>query len=359
MAPQKHHRYNPDYAVAPGETVKELLENRCMSQSDLASRADRPVKTINEIINGKAAITPETAIQFEKILGQPASFWLNLENNYREQLARLEEIKSLKEQEDILKSIPIRHMVEYGWIKSQQDKPNLVRELQVFFGVSDLKNIDKAGAASVAWRKTDKFKADKWALTAWLRKGEIDSVEIECGSFDKSKFKTALRKIREFTQRVDDAVWTDIVKICAESGVSLVCVRELPKLRANGATYWLDKKPVIQLSLRHKRNDILWFTFFHEAAHILLHGKKGIFVEFDHEKNTKEQEADMYAADLLIPTNEYNKFLSPCDFSRQAIIQFAQKLKIAPGIVVGRLQHEKKIDLSWFNGLKVSLQWAT
>ncbi|MDO9390460.1 MAG: HigA family addiction module antitoxin, partial [bacterium] len=302
MAPQKYHRYNPDYAVAPGETVKELLENRCMSQSDLASRADRPVKTINEIINGKAAITPETAIQFEKILGQPASFWLNLENNYREQIARLKEIKSLKEQEDILKSIPVRHMVEYGWIKQQQDKPNLVRELQVYFGVSDLKNIDKAGAASVAWRKTDKFTADKWALTAWLRKGEIDSAEMECGSFNKSKFKKTIFKIREFTQRADDAVWTDIVNLCADSGVSVVYVRELPKLRANGATYWLDKKPVIQLSLRHKRNDILWFTFFHEVAHILLHGKKGIFIELDHEVNVKEQEADDFAAEMLIPT---------------------------------------------------------
>jgi len=361
MSPQKYHRYNPDYAIAPGETVKELLENRCMSQSDLASRADRPVKTINEIINGKAAITPETAIQFEKILGQPASFWLNLENNYREQLARLEEIESLKEQEDVLKSIPVRHMIEYGWIKQQQDKPNLVRELQVFFGVSDLKNIDKAGAASVAWRKTEKFKSDKWALTAWLRKGEIDSAETVCGSFDKNKFKTALCKIREFTQRVDDAVWTDIVKLCAESGVSVVYVRELPKLRANGATYWLDKKPVIQLSLRHKKNDILWFTFFHEVAHILLHGKKGVFVELDQEDNIKEkeQEADNYAAEMLIPAKEYKNFIDGQDITKQAIIQFAHTLKIAPGIVVGRLQHDKKIEISWFNDLKMPLRWAT
>jgi addiction module HigA family antidote len=358
MAPQKFNKFNPDYAIAPGETVKEMLEYHCMSQADLVKRTGRPAKTVNEIINGKTAITPETAIQFEKVLGQPASFWLNLESNYREQIARLKEAEELKEQEKIIRYIPVEEMIELGWIKPQQHKFDLVRELQVFFGVSDLNNVEKAGIVGVAWRKTGKFEADKWALMSWLRKGEIDSSEVECDSFDKSKFMKALRKIRVYTQKADNTVWGDIVKLCAASGVSLVYVHELPKSRANGATYWLNKKPVIQLSLRHKRNDILWFTFFHEAAHILLHGKKNVFVELDHDSKVKEQEADRYASEFLIPNEEYKKYLHSSNFNKDSIIYFANKLRISPSIVLGRLQHDNIVAQGSYNELKQYLQWA-
>lgn len=80
-------QYCPDEVSPPGETLLEVLEERGMTQADLAERTGRPRTTIDEIIKGKAAITPETALQLEKALGVPASFWNARETRFREFLA--------------------------------------------------------------------------------------------------------------------------------------------------------------------------------------------------------------------------------------------------------------------------------
>ena len=118
----------------------------------------------------------------------------------------------------------------------------------------------------------------------------------------------------------------------------------------------MANKAVIQLSLRYKRDDQLWFSFFHEAGHILLHGKKDVFIEDDN-KNDKEQEADNFAAEILVPQKELQQFLHSSNPSKAAIKRFASELSIAPGIVVGRLQHDGHLPHSHCNDLKRRLKW--
>src|SRR6266581_132260 len=81
--------YSPDTVSMPGETLQELLDERGMTQKDLANRMGRPIKTINEIVKGKAQITPETAVQLERALGLPAAFWNEREAHYRGYLAQV------------------------------------------------------------------------------------------------------------------------------------------------------------------------------------------------------------------------------------------------------------------------------
>jgi addiction module HigA family antidote len=78
--------YTPDFISPPGETLAEILEEKNMSQSELAQRMGRPKKTINEIIKGKAEITIDTSLQIQLVLGTPASFWIERERLYRESL---------------------------------------------------------------------------------------------------------------------------------------------------------------------------------------------------------------------------------------------------------------------------------
>jgi HTH-type transcriptional regulator/antitoxin HigA len=74
----------PDVAIYPGEYLAEEIEARGISQKELAKRMGRPINTINEIINGKKAITAETAVQLEGVMPEiPARFWLNLETDYQ------------------------------------------------------------------------------------------------------------------------------------------------------------------------------------------------------------------------------------------------------------------------------------
>jgi Zn-dependent peptidase ImmA (M78 family) len=154
-------------------------------------------------------------------------------------------------------------------------------------------------------------------------------------------------------------------KICADAGVAVVFTPEIPGTHVYGATRWLKAtQPLIQLSLRGKSDDHLWFSFFHEAGHILLHGKDEVFIEATDQDGTgrngikKEQEADQFSRDFLIPPKEYQTFLEDRQFDLTSIQEFAAKLDIAPGIIVGRLQHDKVIEFNRANSLKKRFRFA-
>lgn len=352
------YRYQPDYAVPPGETLLEVLEYKGMTQADLVRFSGRPPKTINEIVQGKAAITPETAIQFERVLGVPAVFWNNLEKNYRQTVARLAEEKALEIELPWLDKLPVKQLEKEGWIPKQDSPVEQLKALVSYFGVATPAQFEFAAEKAAAFRKSNKFETDLFVGAAWLRKGEIEAQNVQCPPFDAAKFKDNLIAIRALTRaRFDQDMINRWVELCKEAGVVLLFVKEIQGLRVNGATYWLKDKAVIQLSLRHKRDDILWFTFFHEAGHILKHGRKDVFVDQDHCDDEKEKEADRFAAEWLISHEQY-KALMALPRNRVQITQFAENIGIHPSIVVGRLQHDRQVPPNWMNDLKRSLCWT-
>jgi len=364
MVRVKKKAFCPNYAVLPGETLRETLEALGMTQAELAERMGRPKKTINEIITGKAAITSETALQFERVLGAPASFWNNLERNYRETLARLKEERALLRQEEWLQSLPISVLVKEGWLPKKDSNLEKLQSLLNFFGVAGVKEWKARWLnTQTAYHKSAAFRSNPAAVAAWLRKGEIESAKLKCKPYNAGAFRDSLNRMRQLTVESPSAFWLEIGTICSAVGVAVVFVPELPGTHVYGATRWLNpNKALIQLSLRGKSDDYLWFAFFHEAAHILLHGKKEIFIEHEDDKvygNTtseKEKEANQFAQDFLIPPKEYQTFIQRGYFSPPAICNFAQNLRIAPGIVAGRLQHDHFIPFSQGNTLKRRLR---
>lgn len=358
MSSSLANQFVPDYAVPPGETLSDTLEALGMTQAELSERTGRPKKTINEIIKGKAPISPETALQLERVLGVPAAFWNNLEKNYRETVARLAEQERLQEQIAWLCEIPVKSLVKQGWIRPYKDKVHQLQEVLNYFGVASPDRWREVWlGAQVAYRTSQAFESDPGAVSAWLRKGELVAREITCKPYNEIAFKVVLKTIRGLTVRPPEEFQNEVVRLCADAGVAVVFVTELPKMRASGATWWLTPtKAVIQLSLRYKSNDHLWFSFFHEAGHILLHGKKDVFIE-DNENNEKEDEANRYASESLIPSNQFKVFLSSTRLSKDGIGRFAAEIGIAPGIVVGRLQHDGYLPPSHCNDLKTRLVW--
>ncbi len=212
----------------------------------------------------------------------------------------------------------------------------------------------------VAYRKSTVFEGHCVTISAWLRQGEIDAQNIDCSPFDTKLFKGALEKIRALTCESDPGVFVpSLQNICAAAGVAVVFVPELPKTHVSGATRWLNKdKALIQLSLRHKSNDHLWFTFFHEAGHIIKHGKKALFLEGNGMDDVYEKEANEFASHFLIPAKLFNNLVSQQAFSKTAIKVFARDIGIAPGIVVGQLQHRQFMPYTHCNYLKVRYTWT-
>jgi len=359
-------QFRPDYVSIPGETLLETLETIGMSQAELADRMGRPKKTINEIIQGKTAITAETALQLEMVLGVSASFWLNRERQYQEAKARIEIEEQLAEQLDWLESenIPVKEMCKWGWVEKQPDKYEQLKSVLSFFGVASTKQWNVVYERhEVLFRQSQARPVSHGAVSAWLRKGVLDAYAIDCAPYDKKKFSETLQEVRCMTIKPVESIWSNVVTECAEAGVAVVVVPAFPNTGVSGATRWLSKdKAIMQLSLRYKRDDQLWFSFFHEAGHVLKHSKKKLFIEPDkrvEDVNGDELEADQFAADFLIPPNVLDEFIERVShFSNDAVIAFANQLGIAPGIVVGRLQHDKHLPPSHLNGLKQPIKWG-
>ncbi len=353
--------YCPDYAIPPGTTLLEVIQSKKITQSELAERMGRPKKTINEIINGKAEITPETAIQLEHVIDVPASFWLNLEKNYRLDLARIAESQKLLEQKEWLKLFPLKTMIKYHWIDMVKDEVMNIARMLEFFGVASIeawKQKWNREIPTVLFRKSKTYEISSPALAVWLRKGEIEADKIKAAKFDKKRFKNSLPKIRELTTLAPEEFISEMVKICASCGVLLVFVHELPKVPVHGVTRWINSDNVIiQLSLYKKKNAHFWFSFFHEAGHVLLHGKRDFI--YDETSQSWDDEADKFACNSLISEQAYEYFVkhNMGYFTRAIIEEFATSQNIAPGIVVGRLQHDNYIDFSKLNYLKRTFVW--
>ncbi len=364
MSESSLNQYRPDFVSPPGETLLETLEALGMSQAQLADRTGRSKKMINEIIKGKAPITPRMAIELERVIGVPASFWNNRERHYREFMAKQDEEALLRSYLSWLEQIPISAMAKFGWIQKPRDKVQQLQNILNFLGIASPAqwiSFEKGLLGQVSFRKSNVYKTDSQALVCWLRKGEQEAKKIDCPAYDSSKFLKTLKQVRLLTVEPPEVFQPELINLIASCGVAVVFVPELPKTRASGATRWLSPdKALIQLSLRHKSDDHLWFSFFHEAGHILKHGKKDIFIEGSPAKmNTrKEDEANAFATNILIPSLEYRRFLASGKWSKAAIRRFAINLGIAPGIIVGRLQHDGVLPQSHCNDLKKRFQWA-
>ncbi len=361
MDSQLANEYRPDYAVSPGEVLEFELDMRGMKQQELAKRTGLTPKHIGAIVNGKSSITPETAIKLERAIGMPAQYWMNLEAQYQEVLARAAEEEQLTRDLDWLKRIPLASMAKLGWIQRCKDpKDQLVTVLR-FFGIASVDQWDDMWPnLAVAYRQHNHHEIFPEAVSAWLRRGEIEAAAMACEPFDKAKFRHALDDIRGLTTTSPDVFVPKLQELCAEAGVAVVFVPSLPKTAVSGATRWLTStKALIQLSLRHKTDDHLWFTFFHEAGHILLHGKKELFLEGTNGLDPeKENEANEFSENELISKKALDSFVQANRFSKASIIKFAAELEVSPGIVVGQLQHKKWLPRSHCNDLKQRFQWS-
>ena len=353
-------QYRPDKGSHPGATLKDLLEERNLTQVELATRMGRPQKTISEIVSGKAAITPETALELEMVLGVPARFWNTREQHYREFLARQQKDTSYAEHYTWASNFPLKEMAKLGLVQKVKEPSEQVRYVLQYLGVNSPDQWTSVyDQCEVSFRKSSAFEADQYALGAWLRAGVVETQAVKLGNYKKSKFLNALECARGLTNDEPPVFQHELKARCAEAGVAVAFIPQLPRSLVSGATRWLSPHhALIQLSLRYKTNDHLWFTFFHEAAHVLLHGKKSIFLDTGKNDGEEEQEANTWAANFLIPKHEYELFTSNSLFTATRIVEFAKELKIAPGIVVGRLQHDKLLPFNRCNDLKIKFEWS-
>ena len=359
MATTTNH-FRPDYAVPPGWVLAERLELQGLSHAEFARLCGRSPKLISEIIAGKASLEPETALQFEKVLGVDASVWLGIESEYQLHRAREAEAAHAAASTDWLKKFPVGELVKRGCLPRLGSGADAIAGLLAFFRVASVEAwTAKYGLMNVAYRHSPSFKSDEIALATWLRLGELDAERQKCADYDAVRFGRATREIRGLTRLPISQALEQARSLCNQAGVALAVVKPLPMTALSGAAWWLSpRKAIVQLSARHKTADHLWFSFFHEAAHVLLHSKKSVFVDgVDGDGSGDEDEANEWASNALVARTDWQRFIATLPRSALEVQGFADANGIAPGIVVGLLQHAGHLPWTHLNSLKVRLEW--
>lgn len=343
----------------PGDTILETLEYLKMSQVELAERMGKTPSKINDIISGKEPITVNTALLLEKVLNIDAQFWLNRETIYREKLSRIEQEEALQECLDWLDAQPIKELKKQGYLKADKKGVEMTSELLQFYGVASpvqWQNIYVNEYANANFRKSNYHQTALASMAAWLRIGEIGMRRINLNPYDKELFREKLKRVKDLVVDFPEDFASQLQDLCAQAGVALVYTFSLPKAPISGVARWIAGNPLIQLTDRYKTNDHFWFTFFHEAGHILLHGKKDVFIE-DFEgvelDEKKENEANQFAGKMLLPDEFIRDLASP--ITEIEIRKVAKKYHTHPAIVVGRLQNLNLISFSFCNNLKLKI----
>ncbi|MEV4991570.1 HigA family addiction module antitoxin [Pseudarthrobacter sp. LMD1-1-1.1] len=347
------------YAVAPGEFLAEWLEEQGMSQGELARRMDVSAKHVSSLING-GSLTAETAVKLERVTGSSAQYWLRLEAQHRADLIRLTEAKTL-ESEDLtfLKNVPCKELRKRGFLSATlANRPQLVQELMSFFRAGSVFALqERIRLPQAAYRQGQLTDSKEPIVATWLRLGELDVDQQEpLPQFSSDALRALIPEIRSLTRQPPSHFGAALVSRLGTAGVHLVYVQDIPGSATYGATWWKNENPVIQLSLRQKDDGQFWFTLFHEIGHVLLHAKRHrLFVDLKNgaDSGAAEAEADRFACEVLIPKEHEHRLVS--NMSLAAISDFAQEIGVSPGVVVGRLQHDRKIGFHVGNRLKIQL----
>jgi len=333
----------------PGDRIQEHIDYIGMSQAELAERLGRSVPKLNELIKGKAPITKETAAKLAYVLGIPASFWLNLEKFYQEELLQIEQLEFLETCKSWVSGFPISILKKMNLLPDTKIKSELAEALLKFFRVASPVEWSKIyEGESLAFKIELRHTTDPKAISAWLRIGELQAEKIKLAAFDKKELTDALPKIQHlsFTQPQD---WlSHLQNICASFGVALVYSPCISKAPIHGAARWIRNKtvPIIQLTDRKKDYNAFWFSFYHELAHIRYHNKSDIFIDGLEEispDKEKEMEADDFASRMLISDAIRNRIDDTNFNSSIALQQFAATNNINISILVSQLQRMEKV----------------
>ena len=345
----------------PGDRIQEQIDEIGMSQAELAERLGRSVPKLNELIKGKAPITKETATKLEYVLGIPASFWLNLERYYQDELLEIEQLEFLEQCFEWLKAFPVLAMKKLKLLPNTNEKPVLVESLLKFFRVASPNQWASLYTNNELAFKIDlKYTAEPQAISVWLRLGEMQADRIQTVDFDKKLIRERINEIQSLCFLMPDNWMGKLQQICSECGIALVYTPCISKAPIYGASRWIKNysKPLIQITDRQKDYNAFWFSFFHELAHILLHGKKDVFISLDNIKpdDEKEKQADDFAARMLLSEKERNELFQHSNFSPELILAFSRKYGRNPSIIVSQILRVTKVydDFS-LNRMKIKV----
>ena len=350
--------FQPRWASAPGDTIREALEERQLSVEDLADRLTLTDADARRLVLGDLPINTVLAEGLAASIGGTARFWSDREAQYQQSLGLLRA-------DEIAEKLPISQMAEFGWIQTADNWEERAQYALRYFGVQDAESWNERWGKvleNTRFRTSPSFASADAAIAVWLRQAEIEVDTMKIGPWSSEAFRAALRAIRAITKLGDPVLFVPKVQaLCASAGVAVAFVRAPKGCKVSGAAFLAHNQiPTIVLSARHLTDDHLWFTFFHESGHVLQHELSSAFLDtFDEDvdASVNETEADDFAQEILLPHGLEQMHSRTSAPTMREVVLFASAIGIAPGIVVGQLQHAGLVEQNRLNKLKRRYVW--
>jgi len=336
----------------PGEFIREELEARGWTQTDLAEIMGRPPRLVNELIAGKRSITPETARALGEAFGTGAQYWMNLEAAYQLHRSKTPD-DTIARRARLYAKVPVKDLLRRQWIKPSTEIDVLEKRVCEFLGIPNL------DAEPVVWphaaRKKTPYSNISPAQVAWLCRARQMAATLPAPPFTDDQFQEALRMIRALLPNAERV--RDVPAVLAQAGIRFVVIEHLPQTRIDGACLWLNESsPIVAISARFDRIDWFWHTVLHELKHVKnrdgLNANKPLDTDLVGDKATKdedkpevEKQADAFAAAFLVPRKDLQRFMARVRplYSKVKIQAFAHEMGVHPGVVVGQLQFQGEI----------------
>lgn len=334
--------YDDKIAFHPGYYIKEIIEESGLTQEDFAKRLDTTPKNLSLLIRGEQNLSINIAMKLSRMIGTSVSYWLNLQNAYDALIAEF------KSKEELAQERLIFSILDYKYFREYFNLPDLPRKIDE--QIAQVRNFLNVATLTV-------FKKPDMAVSFRSATGEMSEANIvkanimvqiatnialktEAPKFSKSLFEEAVRYALTLTK--DHSTFYPIIKEAfCKAGVILVILPNISGSKINGATKKVGNNIMLLVNDRRLNSDTFWFTLFHEIGHI-MNGDYGI--SFDSESGEQEEIANKFAEDMLIPCDQYQQFIAENRFDIQSIRRFAKRIDRDPGIVLGRLLNDGKVN---------------
>lgn len=354
----KKAEFVPEWASPPGETIRDVLKDRGWSADQLADRLGESVEMVENLLSGRQAVTIGLARSLHNAIGASVAFWMARQLQYEQDAAQLEHMRI-----QWRNALPVADMSRLGWISIQEGSELEIDTLLRFFevhSVSAWRARYTELLKSAEFRTSPTFDSEPASVAAWLRQGERIAATVSCAPWNESALRQLLVTLRSLTRVGDPQRFLPSMQTAtAACGIAVAALPAPAGCTVSGATMWLsNQKALLLLSARHLTDDHLWFTFYHECAHLILHRETRLFIEAENtSRDAKEEAANEFAAQELL-THDVRESLTKVPLSTDGILRLASRGGVAPGIIVGQLQKMGRLKQERLNGLKRRYKWV-
>lgn len=361
----KKNGISPDLLIHPGETIYDLLEDRGITQKELAQRAGVSEAFLSDVINGKKDISKGLAMGLEYATGVPVSFWLNLQANYDAELLNIQEKDTVEEEEKtVLESIReiVGFLEKTSAVNKDSEPEEKIIQLRKYFQISSLKGLRTLAPAG-AFRISEHVSINPDVLGAWLCLCKVQRSERQLAAeFERERVNELISKIKLIMLDDKSDIEKSLTELLAQYGIDFSIVHNFHGAPVQG---YISRNPAgiyrMVMTLRGSFADIFWFSLFHELGHIVNGdvAKTGSYVDLQNpDDKRKEKAADEFARHALLEQKSYDHFVEKGEYSYNSIKEYAQTQNVPTYIVIGRLQKDEIIPREKYSKYKPRYKWA-